>query len=104
MVATTLLRLQYDGTEGALHKRYKSAPPGGAEMSLGADTRYTVLRESNQWQTVTFDVTDGVFMNSQNGGADFRFELSPPEIYVRRVTVARSTALTPRPESNPSKP
>jgi hypothetical protein len=28
-------------------------------------------------------------MNSQRDGADFRLEVVPPEIYVRRVTVTR---------------
>ena len=98
---SALIRLQYDGTEGESHKRYKAAPPGLAEtMSLGAGTRYTPIRASDQWQTVTFHVTDGVFMNSQNGGADFRLEVTPPEIYVRRVTVARQTVQPPMPETN----
>jgi len=28
-------------------------------------------------------------MNSQRDGADFRLEVVPPELYVRRVTVLR---------------
>jgi len=33
--------------------------------------------------------TNAVFMNSQRDGADFRLEVVPPDIYVRRVTVTR---------------
>lgn len=93
----TYVRLQYDGLEGDTHKRYKSAAPMGSEMTLGTGTRFTPIRASNGWQRVTFQVTNGVFMNSQNGGADFRLEVIPPEIYVRRVSVFRLLDQRPMP-------
>jgi len=51
------------------------------------------------WQTVTFRVTDASFMNSQNGGADFRLEATPLEIYLRCVSVTREDVqpTTPQP-------
>ena len=101
---TVLVRLQYDSLgAGDLHTRYKAASRSGAETATqGPSSRYTMIRATNQWQTLTFDVADGAFMNSQNGGADFRLEVSPAEIYVRRVTVARQRVQTqpPTPETN----
>jgi hypothetical protein len=43
------------------------------------------------WETATFHIRDGAFENSQNGGADFRLEVRPPELGVRRVTVTRES-------------
>jgi len=97
----TFIRLQYDGLEGETHKRYKAAPPSVARTAtLGTGIRFAPVQGSNQWQTATFNVTDGVFMNSQNGGADFRLEVTPAEIYVRRVTVWRSTVQPAPPQPN----
>ena len=84
------LRLQYDGMEGETHKRYKSAEPiNETPVALGTGTRFVRFQGTNEWRTAGFQVTDGVFMNSENGGADFRMEMFPPEIYVRRVSVTR---------------
>jgi hypothetical protein len=84
------LRLQYDGMEGETHKPYKSAMPIDEKpVTLGTGTRFIRFQETNEWRTASFQVTDGVFMNSENGGADFRMEIFPPEIYVRRVSVTR---------------
>lgn len=47
------------------------------------------LANSGRWEKATFDITNATFRNSQNGGADFRFEVIPPDMYVRRVTVRR---------------
>lgn len=90
-VATPVVfRLQYDGMEGQTHKRYKSVvAEGGQVADMGGSVRFTRLRGSNAWQTAIFHIADGVFMNSQNGGADFRLEVTPPEIYLRRVSVTR---------------
>jgi hypothetical protein len=97
-----LLRLQYDGMEGETPKRYRSVLAEGGEVAdLGGRIRFTRVRGSNAWQTATFHATDGVFLNSQNGGADFRLEIMPPEIYVRRVTVTREAVKPSRPQSVP---
>jgi hypothetical protein len=45
------------------------------------------------WQTCSFELKDPAFLNSQNGGADFRFWVEPPELYVRRVTVIDESRL-----------
>ena len=93
------LRLQYDGMEGDTHKRYKSAMPIDEKpVSVGTGTRFIRFQATNEWRTASFQVTDGVFMNSENGGADFRMEIFPPEIYVRRVSVAREGGKPPVPQ------
>jgi hypothetical protein len=71
------LKLQYDGIEEGQPRPYKPAP----EI-------FNVVA-SNDWQTAVFHLTEPAFMNSQNGQADFRLDASPPEIYVRRVTMVR---------------
>jgi len=47
------------------------------------------LTGSKTWETATFHVRGATFKNCQVGGSDFRFWVSPPELYVRRVTVTR---------------
>ncbi len=71
------LKLQYDGIEEGQPRPYKAAP------------EIINVSASNDWQTAVFHLTEPVFMNSQNGRADFRLDASPPEIYVRRVTMTR---------------
>jgi hypothetical protein len=98
-VTSGYLRLQYDGTEGETHKPYKSALPIDEKLvTLGTGTRFIRFQATNEWRTVSFQVTDGVFMNSENGGADFRMEIFPPEIYVRRVSVTREGGKPPVPQ------
>lgn len=92
------LRLQYDGMEGEVHRAYKSAvSPVGTTVRFGPQIMFNRMPGSNGWQTMSFRVTDGAFMNSQNGDADFRLEVVPPEIYVRRVTVRRGLPQLPPP-------
>ena len=103
---TTICRLQYDASEGDMPKPYKSVLASGSPVSgAGGQVRFTILPKSDSWQTVTFHVTNAAFLNRQNGGADFRFEFGPPEVYVRRVSVIREkpaleSAPAPPPSSN----
>jgi hypothetical protein len=87
------LRLQYDAVEFDTHRAYKSvAAENDATIRYGGGVEFTRVAAPQVWQTVTFRLVDGVFANSQNGGADMRLEVSPPDIYVRRVTVTRESA------------
>ena len=83
------LRLQYDAVEFENHRPYKSATAEGVRTVNYDGANFTRLQPSNAWQTATFLLRDGVFMNSQNGGADMRLEVTPPDIFVRRVTITR---------------
>lgn len=94
----SLLRLQYDAIVGDEHKPYKGAVAhGGIRTKLTPTAEYTRIRGTNAWQKATFYIADGAFRNSQNGKADFRLEVTPAEIYVRRVTVTREDVRTSPP-------
>lgn len=73
------LGVEFDGSD-------PNAPFRGAYTASG--TRVT-LSGSKTWKTATFRLLDGVFMNSQNSGADFRLTVSAPEFYVRKVQLVR---------------
>lgn len=84
------VRIQFDGIDRGRASSYVVAVPTGANIIrwvTGAIYGQTPM--SGTWTTATFEITNAVFQNSQNGGADFRFEVAPAEAYVRRVTVTR---------------
>ncbi|MDB6031490.1 MAG: hypothetical protein JWM16_1828 [Verrucomicrobiales bacterium] len=89
----TAFRLQYDAMEGDTRRLYKPLLPAGAKvMRFGTGADYATIPNPGVWSTATFHLTNGVFANSQRDGADFRLEVLPPEIYLRRVTVTREDA------------
>ena len=45
------------------------------------------LKNSSEWKTATFELTDAEFNGRENGGADFRIIATKPKVFVRRVTV-----------------
>jgi len=47
------------------------------------------LDGSKEWKKASFHIRDGAFENSENGHSDFRIEVVPPDINIRRVTVTR---------------
>ncbi len=58
----------------------------------GAYTRSATiisLTGSQLWRTARFNLSGAHFMNSQNGGADFRLAVSADPFFVRRVKVIR---------------
>ncbi len=88
-------RLQYDGIEFEAHRPYKTSnAPEGDPVRLGGNNDHTRMPAANSWEVATFRITDAVFANSQNGGADFRLEFLPPNVFVRRVTLTREAPAT----------
>lgn len=86
----TSIRLQFDGMDGDVHRMYQPVLPEGAPVfRFGNGADYGLVRTPGVWSVATFQVTNAVFQNSQREGADFRLEVVPPEIHVRRVTVTR---------------
>jgi hypothetical protein len=77
--STATLALQYDAIAASrnLSSIYTRT---GSRVALDA---------SSEWETAAFHIRNGAFENAQNGGADFRLEITPPELSVRRVTVTR---------------
>jgi hypothetical protein len=80
----------FDGVSGVFGLHYDAIESPGNRAYVEAN-RLVRLRGSNVWQTATFQLKEPSFANSQNGGADFRLWVSPPELYVRRVSVIRGS-------------
>jgi len=72
-------RIEYDGPD-------PNAPFNGAYT---ASKTAVTLGNSGQWKTATFRLTGARFLNSQNGGADFRLATQGDPLHVSRVTVTR---------------
>jgi hypothetical protein len=77
--STATLALQYDAI---------AASRNSSSVYTRAGSR-VALDGSSEWETAAFHIRNGAFENAQNGGADFRLEITPPELSVRRVTVTR---------------
>lgn len=83
-------RVEFDGIENGRNRSYVTVLPVGARVVRpGASALYARAPVVGAWAVATFEITNATFQNSQNDGADFRFEVVPPEAYVRRVTVTR---------------
>ena len=76
---TGSFRIEYDGPD-------PNAPFNGAYT---ASKTAATLANSGQWKTAKFRLLGARFLNSQNGGADFRIAVQADPFYVRRVTVSR---------------
>jgi len=86
----TAFRLQFDGMDGDTPRIYQPVLPEGASvMRFGTGADYGTISTPGVWSVARFHITNAVFLNSQRDGADFRIEVVPPELYVRRVTVIR---------------
>jgi hypothetical protein len=75
---TGSMMLQYDSTDpkATLDGRYKSAEK-------------FALTNTGEWKSFDWRIDDAKFANRQNGGADFRLEMGPEPIVLRRVTVSK---------------
>lgn len=72
-------RIEFDGSD-------TNAPFQGAYTS---SARTVALRNTQRWERATFRLTGAHFLNSQNGGADFRLAVNAESFGIRRVTVTR---------------
>jgi hypothetical protein len=83
-------RLEFDGLDHGRARSYVPVLPTNATLTRWVTgVSYARAPVVGAWAVATFEITNATFRNSQNDGADFRFEVVPPEIYVRRVTVTR---------------
>lgn len=76
---TGSFRIEYDGPD-------PNAPFNGAYT--GSPT-VVQLSNSGSWKTAKIRLPDARFLNSQNGGGDFRIAVSASELCVGKVTVTR---------------
>lgn len=91
-----LIELEYfDAQPGTLGLDFDATKtqrvPNAAYVSSGSPVR---MAGSKRWQMAAFRVHNASFSNAQNGKSDFRFRVSPPELYLRRVVVTRLEKLT----------
>lgn len=87
---TNGLRLQFNGIQNGRASAYVPVLPVGTTATRELFRSAYALPPSNGvWTVAVFEITNATFPNTQNGGADFRVEVVPPEMYVRRVTVIR---------------
>ncbi len=88
----TAFRLQFDGMDGDTPRSYQPVLPEGARvMRFGTGADYGFISTPGIWNVATFHITNAVFLNSQRDGADFRIEVVPPDLHVRRITITRET-------------
>jgi hypothetical protein len=72
-------RIEYDGPD-------PNAPFNGAYT---ASRTSVTLGNSGQWKTARLRLLGGRFLNSQNGGADFRIAVQGDALHLGKVTVTR---------------
>lgn len=72
-------RIEYDGPD-------PNAPFNGAYTASQTNAR---LGGSREWKTAQFRLPEARFLNSQNGGADFRVAVQAERLRIRRVRVIR---------------
>jgi hypothetical protein len=85
------LEIQYfDASKGRLHVEFDGSDP--AAPFNGAYSRSAteiVLTGDKSWKTARFELRGARFLNSQNGGTDFRLTGETTELVVSRVTLER---------------
>src|SRR5713101_6659934 len=80
----------FDNIPGSFDLQYDGYDPRGLEHGA-----YTTARNSERhsgiqkWRAARFELKNARFLNSQNGGADFRLRVYTNKLYVRQVTVFR---------------
>jgi hypothetical protein len=77
-LARGTLRVEFDGSD-------PTAPLDGAYTP----SRKTALVGDGDWKRAVFELEGARFLNSQNGGADFRLVAEAPGVAVRRLTLKR---------------
>jgi len=82
----------YNEKKGSLALQYDArANPKTSQSKYTFAGHWLALDGAKEWETAIFHVRDGAFESSENGGADFRLLVRPPELWVRRVTITRET-------------
>ncbi len=72
---------------------FDTAPDSTLSIEYDGPRAYTPserrvrLKNSSQWKTAVFELTEAEFNGRENGGADFRIIASKPKVFVRRVTL-----------------
>ena len=81
----------FDNMPGSFDLQYDARDPRGIEHGA-----YTTARNSERhngvqkWRAAHFELKNARFLNSQNGGADFRLRVYTRKFFLRQVTVLRT--------------
>jgi hypothetical protein len=81
-VPTVYLEVCYYDETGSITPQYDST---NGEYTTAAAVNLT---GSNQWKTATWTLTDCLFANRQNGGADFRIDVGADSVKIDSVRVS----------------
>jgi len=80
----------YDSRAGQFRVEFDGSDPQAPFNGAYTASKLTVnLAGSESWKTATFRLVDARFLNSQNGGADFRLAVTGNEFHVGKITVTR---------------
>ncbi|MBI4324568.1 MAG: DUF5010 domain-containing protein [Chloroflexi bacterium] len=80
----------FDSGSGSFRFEYDGSDPNAPFQGAYTSSKTSVsLGNSGQWKVARFRLIDARFLNSQNGGADFRLAVLAPTLYVSRVIVTR---------------
>jgi len=85
----TAFRLQFDGLDRDVQPKVPAGVARGSEGDAVWHRRDYGTIPLPACGACDLHLTNAAFLNSQRDGADFRLEVVPPEIHVRRVTVTR---------------
>jgi len=80
----------FDNMPGSFDLQYDGYDPRGLEHG-GYTSARTVEQHTGvqKWRAARFELKNARFLNSQNGGADFRLRVYTNKLYIRQVTVFR---------------
>jgi len=77
----------FDSAPGLLALEYDGEGPSGASHDVYTRSATIELKGERIWKKATFKLAKAYFLNSQNGGADFRIVGEAKEYAVRKVTL-----------------
>ncbi len=80
----------FDSGDGSFNLEYDGPDPNAPFNGAYTSSKLLVrLQDSGAWKTARFRLLEARFLNSQNGGADFRIAVPSGVLCVRRVAVTR---------------
>lgn len=89
MDATAVIEY-FDAEPGTLGIDFDGSAAGAPfQSAYSPGPRQIPLSGSRSWKTASFPLTDAVFENRQNGGADFRLSVTAREFYVEKIQLVR---------------
>ncbi len=79
----------FDGAPGTLHMEFDGSDLTAPFNGAYSPSSQMALKGEKQWNQASFDLTNAVFNNSQNGGADFRIVAQAHPFAVGKVILRK---------------